>query len=239
MKKKEREKKMKNEERLMKQLKEQELKDEIIFAKLRARDLKQFLRIEQAEIRVLQKKKEKNFLQQIKIEKKLDRFRKLEIEEIRQLEKFSLKHQRQDYQPTLDRIDAIKEKFRLLREERIRTRIKALGVEISDLDTKEDLIQKEKEYTLGRQQIEFALAPFFRSAQSLVFQLNKKYIPKHKSILRAINRIFETNELFIRYDEEPDEDWLLLIYLQDSDPKKGKVIIENRANSEKKRNKRI
>ena len=231
--KREKEKKMKSEERLRKQLKEQELKDEIKFARLRAQDLKQFLKIEQAEIRALQKEKEKNFLQQIKIEKKLDRFRKLELEEIRQLEKFALKHQRESYQPTLDRIDAIKEKFRLLREERIRTRIKALGVEILSSDTKEDLIQKEKEYTLGRQEIEFALAPFFRSAQSLVFQLNKKYIPKHKSILRAINRIYETNELFIRYDDELDEDWLLLIYLQDSDPKKGKVIVENRSNPEK------
>lgn len=231
--KKQKEKQLKEEEKLRKQLKEQELKDEVKFAKLRAQDLKQFLRIEQAEIRMLQKEKEKGFLQQIRIEKKLDRFRKLEQEEIRQLEKFALKHQRQDYQPTLDRIDAIKERFRLLREDRIRTRIKALGVEISDSDTKEDLIKKEQEYTIERQQIEFALAPFFRSAQSLVFQLNKKYIPKHKSILRAINRIFETNELFVRYDDETDENWLLLIYLKDSDPKKGKVIIENRTNPEK------
>ena len=157
----------------------------------------------------------------------------MELEEIKQLEKFSLKHQRDSYQPTLDRIEVIKEKYRILREERIRSRIKALGVDISDLDTKEDLIQKEKDYTLGRQQIELALAPFFRSAQSLVFQLNKRYIPKHKSILRVINRIFETNELFIRYDDVPDEEWLVLVYLKDSDPKRGEIIVENRSNPEK------
>ena len=200
---------------------------------MRERDLKQFLRKEQAEIRTAQKEKEKKFLQQIKIQKKLERFRRLELEEIKQLENFSLKHQRDSYQPTLDRIEVIKEKYRILREERIRSRIKALGLDISDLDTKEDLIQKEKDYTLGRQQIELALAPFFRSAQSLVFQLNKRYIPKHKSILRVINRIFETNELFIRYDDVPDEEWLVLVYLKDSDPKRGEIIVENRSNPEK------
>ena len=230
---KEKEKLIKQEARLREQLKQNALKDELTFAKLRERDLKQFLRKEQAEIRAAQKEKEKKFLQQIKIQKKLERFRRLELEEIKQLEKFSLKHQRDSYQPTLDRIEAIKEKYRILREERIRSRIKALGLDISDLDTKEDLIQKEKDYTLGRQQIELALAPFFRSAQSLVFQLNKRYIPKHKSILRVINRIFETNELFIRYDDVPDEEWLVLVYLKDSDPKRGEIIVENRSNPEK------
>ena len=43
----------------------------------------------------------------------------------------------------------------------------------------------------------------------------------------------KANECFIRYDDSPDEDWLILIYLEDSDAKKGKIIVENKANAEK------
>ena len=63
--------------------------------------------------------------------------------------------------------------------------------------------------------------------------MNKRYIPKHKSILRVIDRRYESNECFIRYDDSPDEDWLILIYLEDSDAKKGKIIVENKTNPEK------
>ena len=102
-----------------------------------------------------------------------------------------------------------------------------------DTDSKEILLQKEKEYTEHREKIELILESFYRSANALIFQLNKKFIPKHKSILRCINRLYETSECFIRYDDSPDEDWLILIYLEDSDIKKGKIIVENKANPDK------
>ena len=66
-----------------------------------------------------------------------------------------------------------------------------------------------------------------------MFQLNKRYIPKHKSILRVIDRRYEENLCFIRYDDSSDDDWLILIYLEDSDAKKGKIVVENKANPEK------
>ena len=106
-------------------------------------------------------------------------------------------------------------------------------METSDTDTKEDLLQKEKEYAEHREKIELVLESFYRSANALVFQLNKKFIPKHKSILRCINRLYETSECFIRYDDSLDEDWLILIYLEDSNPNKGKIVVENKANPEK------
>ena len=93
--------------------------------------------------------------------------------------------------------------------------------------------KKRREYAEHRQTIELVLESFYRSANSLVFQLNKRYIPKHKSILRVIDRRYETNECFIRYDDSPDEDWLILIYLEDSDAKKGKIVVENKSNPEK------
>tara|TARA_B100000686_G_scaffold16098_1_gene15104 strand:+ start:883 stop:1986 length:1104 start_codon:yes stop_codon:yes gene_type:complete len=219
--------------RLRYDLKKQQLREEEKLAKERELDLKKFLKQEQAILRKEQAQKRKRFLEEIKLEKKIESFRKRELEEIKNLEKLALKEQREDYKDVEERLEKIKEKYRLIREQKIRERIEALGVEISDADTKEDLLKKEREHAEQRHNIELVLESFYRSANSLVFQLNKKYIPKHKSILRVIDRRYESNECFIRYDDSPDEDWLLLIYLEDSDAKKGKIIVENKANPEK------
>jgi len=230
---KEKERQIKEERRLRYEAKQREFRDEIKLAKTREQDLKKFIRQEQAILRKEQAEKRRRFLEEIKLEKKIESFRKRELQEIKNLEKLALQEQREDYRPVEERLEKIKEKYRLIREQKIRERVESLGVEISDTDTKEDLIQKEKEYAEHRQTIELVLESFYRSANSLVFQLNKRYIPKHKSILRVIDRRYESNECFIRYDDSPDEDWLILIYLEDSDAKKGKIVIENKANPDK------
>jgi len=232
--KKEKERQIKEEERLRYETKQQELRDEIKLARDRKQDLKKFIRQEQAILRKEQAEKRRRFLEEIKLEKKIESFRKRELQEIKNLEKFALNEQMLDYRTGVEeRIEKIKEKYRLIREQKIRERVESLGVEISDADTKEDLLQKEKEYAEHRKTIELVLESFYRSANSLIFQLNKRYIPKHKSILRVIDRRYESNECFIRYDDSPDEDWLILIYLEDSDAKKGKIVVENKANPEK------
>ena len=232
--KREREEQIKEDRRLRYEAKKQALKDEIKLAKERETDLKKFLREEQAILRREQAKKRKKFLEEIKLEKKIESFRKRELQEIKTLEKFALREEIQDYRTGVEeRIEKIKEKYRLIREQKIRERIQSLGVEISDQDSKEDLLKKEREFAEHREKIELILESFYRSANSLVFQLNKKYIPKHKSILRVIDRRYESNECFIRYDDSPDDDWLVLIYLEDSDEKKGKIIVENKTNPEK------
>ncbi len=232
--KREREKQIKAEQRLRYEAKQQELRDEIKLAKERAQDLKKFIRQEQAILRREQAEKRRRFLEEIKLEKKVQAFRVREQKELRHLEKWALKEQVKDYRADVEeRIEKIKEKYRLIREQKIRERVQSLGVEISDVDTKEDLLKKEKEYAEHRHTIELVLESFYRSANSLVFQLNKRYIPKHKSILRVIDRRYESNECFIRYDDSPDEDWLILIYLEDSDAQKGKIVVENKANPEK------
>jgi len=231
--KKEREKQIKEEQRLRYEAKQQELRDEVKLARERSHDLKRFIRQEQAILRREQAEKRRHFLEEIKLEKRIESFRKRELQEIKNLEKLALQEHREDYRPVEERLEKIKEKYRLIREQKIRERVQSLGVEISDADTKEDLLQKEKEYAEHRQTIELVLESFYRSANSLVFQLNKRYIPKHKSILRVIDRRYETNECFIRYDDSPDEDWLILIYLEDSDAKKGKIVVENKSNPEK------
>jgi len=231
--KKEKERQMKEERRLRYEAKQQELRDEVKLARERSQDLKKFIREEQAILRREQAEKRRRFLEEIKLEKKIESFRKRELQEIKSLEKLALQEQREDYRPVEERLEKIKEKYRIIREQKIRERVESLGVEISDTDTKEDLLQKEKEYASHRQNIELVLESFYRSANSLVFQLNKRYIPKHKSILRVIDRRYESNECFIRYDDSPDEDWLILIYLEDSDATRGKIVVENKANPEK------
>jgi len=213
-------------------LKEKQLKDEQRLEKERARDLKLFLRKEQALIRKEQAERQKRFLQEIKLEKQIEKFRIREIKELEKLEKISLQEQREDYEGLQDRIAKLKEKYQQIRDQKIRERVEALGVEIQDGDSRETLLEKEKQYNLDRQKIEFALESFYRSANSLVFQLNKRYITRHMSIFRCIDKRFESGEIFIKWDESQDDEWLILIYIKDNSPNQG-IIIEDKTNPEK------
>jgi hypothetical protein len=103
---------------------------------------------------------------------------------------------------------------------------------VQEGDDRETLLIKEKNYTLARQKIENALESFYRSANSLVFQLNKRHITRHMSIFRCIDKRFETGEVYIKWDEAPDDEWLILIYIKDNSPDKG-IIIEDKSNPEK------
>jgi hypothetical protein len=230
---KEKERQIKEEERLRKKMKEYEFQDEVRIARMRSHDLKRFIREEQAILRREQVNKRRRFLEDLKLEKKIELFRKRELEQIKRMERVALQEEREDYRPVLERLEKIKEKYRLIREQKIRERVKSLGLEVLDADTKEDLLQKQKAYEEHRQKIELVLESFYRSANSLVFQLNKRYIPKHKSILRVIDRRYEENLCFIRYDDNSDDDWLILIYLEDSNPAKETIIVEDKTNPEK------
>ena len=220
------------EQELKVKLKEQALKDEVKLEKQRAKDIKLFLRKEQALLRIEQAEKQKQFLKQLRLEKQIDKFRVREVKELEKLEKISLKEKRDDYSGLQKRIEQLKEKYRIIRDQKIRERVEALGVKIQGDEDRETLLKKEKEYTLARQKIEFALESFFRSASSLVFQLNKRHITRHMSIFRCIDRRFETGEIFIKWDESLDDEWLLLIYIKNNSPDEG-IIIEDKTNPEK------
>ena len=220
------------EEELSVRLKEKVLKDEIRIEKQRTREIKLFLRKEQALLRIEQAEKQKQFLQKLKLDKQIERFRVREVKELEKLEKISLREKREDYAGLQQRIEKLKEKYRIIRDQKIRERVEALGVKIQGDEDRETLLQKEKEYTLARQKIEFALESFYRSASSLVFQLNKRHITRHMSIFRCIDRRFETGEIFVRWDEASDDEWLLLIYIKNNSPDEG-IVIEDKTNPEK------
>ena len=213
-------------------LKEKLLKEEQKLEKQRAKDIKLFLRKEQAIIRKEQAQRQKKFLEELKIEKQIEKFRIREVKELEKLEKISLNEKREDYSGLQDRIENLKNKYRQIRDQKIRERVEALGVKTLVGDDRTALLQKEREYNLGRQKVELALESFYRSANSLVFQLNKRYITKHMSILRCIDRRFETGEIFIKWDETIDDEWLILIYIKDNSPEEG-IIIEDKTNEDK------
>ena len=50
--------------------------------------------------------------------------------------------------------------------------------------------------------------------------------------MRVIDRRFETGEIFIKWDDAPDEDWLILIYIKNNSPDEG-IVIEDKTNPEK------
>ena len=226
------EKQKQKEEALKLKIKENALKEEIRIEKQRTKDIKLFLRKEQAILRIEQAEKQKQFLQQLKLDKQIEKFRIREIKELEKLEKISLQEKRDDYAGLQQRIEKLKEKYRIIRDQKIRERVEALGVKIRGDEDRETLLRKEKEYTIARQKIEFALESFYRSASSLVFQLNKRHITRHMSILRCIDRRFETGEIFVKWDESADEDWLLLIYIKNNSPDEG-IVIEDKTNPEK------
>ena len=208
--------KVKEEEEQTK-LKEKALKEEIKLEKERARDIKLFLRKEQALLRIEHAERQKQFLKQLQLEK---------------LEKISLKEKRDDYAGLQARIEKLKDKYRIIRDQKIRERVEALGVKIQGDEDRDTLLQKEKDYKIARQKIELSLESFYRSASSLVFQLNKRHITRHMSIFRCIDQRFETGEIFIKWDEAPDEEWLLLIYIKNNSPDEG-IVIEDKSDPEK------
>ena len=212
--------------------KEQELKDEIKLEKERKKELQKFIRLEQAQVRKEQAEKQRKFLEQIRLEKKIEQFRKREEIEIKKLEKYVLSQERDSYTGVQERIERIKQKYQALRDQKIRERVEQLGVTVHEGDDRTILLEKERQYNLERQKIEFALESYFRSAHSAVFQINKRWIPKYLSIMRVIDKRFEDGTIFIKWDDSSEEDWLMLIYIKDNNPDSG-IIVEDKTNPEK------
>ena len=218
--------------------KELELKHEEILEKERKKDLQRFIKLEQAELNLEQAKKQEKIKEQQKLEKKIRQFRRREELELKYLEKYVLKQQRDSYADIQDRIQKIKEKYKVLREQKIleelKEKLNKLGIKTDEKDNKETLLEKERLHREEREKVEFALESFYRSAHSLCFQINKRYIPRYLSILRVIDRRFENGEIFIKWDEALDEEWLILIYIKKIE-NQDLVIIEDKSDSEQSR----
>ena len=213
-----------------------ELKEEKELSRQLSIDLKRFLREDQAELRRERAEKQRKFLEQIQLEKKIESFVRREEKEVQALSKYVLNQQRESYEEVKLRIDKIKEKYKALRqqkvEEAIRERLTQFGVEVKDSDTKEILLEKERIYNEEREKVEYALESFYRASHSLCFMISKRYLSKHLPIMRCIDKRIEESAIYIKWDDTPEDEWLICIYLKDDTPTEG-IVIEDKTDPEK------
>ncbi len=213
-----------------------ELKEEKELSRQLSIDLKRFIREDQAELRRERAEKQRKFLEQIQLEKKIESFVRREEKEVQALSKYVLNQQRESYEEVKLRIDKIKEKYKILRqqkiEEAIRERLTQFGVEVKDTDTKEILLEKERVYNEEREKVEYALESFYRASHSLCFMISKRYLSKHLPIMRCIDKRIEESAIYIKWDDTPEDEWLICIYLKDDTPTEG-IVIEDKTDSEK------
>ena len=73
---------------------------------------------------------------------------------------------------------------------------------------------------------------FLQKCKQFSFSINKRHITRDMSIFRCIDRRFETGEVFIKWDESEDDEWLLLIYIKNNSPDEG-IVIEDKTNPDK------
>ena len=213
-----------------------ELKEEKELSRQLSIDLKRFLREDQAELRRERAEKQRKFLEQIQLEKKIQSFVRREEKEVQALSKYVLNQQRESYEEVKLRIDKIKEKYKALRqqkvEEAIRERLTQFGVEVKDSDTKEILLEKERVYNEEREKVEYALESFYRASHSLCFMISKRYLSKHLPIMRCIDKRIEESAIYIKWDDTPEDEWLICIYLKNDTPSEG-IVIEDKTDTEK------
>ena len=213
-----------------------ELKEEKELSRQLSIDLKRFLREDQAELRRERAEKQRKFLEQIKLEKKIESFVRREEKEVQALSKYVLNQQRESYEEVKLRIDKIKEKYKALRqqkvEETIRERLTQFGIEVKDSDTREILLEKERVYNEEREKVEYALESFYRASHSLCFMISKRYLSKHLPIMRCIDKRIEESSIYIKWDDTPENEWLICIYLKDDSPTQG-IVIEDKTDPEK------
>ena len=46
-------------------------------------------------------------------------------------------------------------------------------------------------------------------------------------MFRTLDKRFETGEILIKYDDTPEDEWLMLIYIKNNNPEEG-IIVEDK-----------
>ena len=146
-----------------------------------------------------------------------------------------LQAEKEDYQEVLDRIAAIRLKYKNLRLESYRKKLQDLGIEVSGDEDKSDLLEKERKLLLQKSEVENILMPFTRSLRSIAFFCNRSQIlGKHLSPLKIVDSSHDTGEVYLKWlDLLDSEDFLLLCYLKDNSIESKKIVLEMKTNPEK------
>ncbi|MBH90994.1 MAG: hypothetical protein CMG67_02640 [Candidatus Marinimicrobia bacterium] len=220
---------------LIKKMKEEQLKEEIYYSKELKKDMKIFLREQERETRKQKAKQQQEIIDNLKLSKQIAAFEARQNKEIAELEKAAFKAEQDDYQEILDRISAIRLKYKNLRLESYRQKLQDLGIEVSGDEDKSALLEKEKKLLLLKSEIENTLMPFTRSLRSIAFFCNRSQIlGKHLSPLKIMDLSHDTGEVYLKWlDLLDSEDFLLLCYLKDNSIESKKVVLEMKTDPEK------
>ena len=214
--------------RLRLEAKKKELREEKKIEIERRKDLKDFISQGQALLRAEQAKEKREVYEAMKIQRKLDQFAKREAKEIADLSRYALREQISEYREVETRIDRIRKKYAEIREAKFRKNYEEMGIDVQASDTREDLYEKHRIFEEQRKKVEQVLEGYWRSTSSLVFQLNRRWIPKNLDILRIIDRRWEENLFYIRLDSEIEENWLMMCYLLDGKTDKPVIVVEDK-----------
>ena len=220
---------------LVKKMKEEQLKEEIYYSKELKKDMQIFLRHQERENRQQKAKEQQKILENLRINKKIAGFEARMNREVAMLEKAAFKAEQEDYQSTLDRVNAIKEKYKNFRLESYRKKLQDLGIQVEGDEDKSALIEKERKLLFQKSEIENTLMSFTRSLRSIVFFCNRsKILGKHLSPLKIVDLSMDTGEVYLKWLElQESEDFLLLCYLKDNSIESKKVVLEMKTDPEK------
>ncbi len=220
---------------LVKKMKEQQLKEEAYYSKELKRDMRIFLREQERETRKEKAKQQQEIINNLKLNKQIAAFEERQNKEITDLEKTAFKAEKEDYQELLDRIAAIRQKYKNLRLESYRKKLQDLGIDLKGDEDKTALLEKEKKLLQQKTELENHLMPFTRSLRSIAFFCNRSNIlGKHLSPLKIIDSSHDTGEVYLKWlDLLDSDDFLLLCYLKDNSIDSQKIVLEMKTNPEK------
>ena len=229
------ERKKKQRLELVKKMKEEQVKEELYYSKELKKDMQIFLNEQAREARKIKAKQQQEIINNLKLSKQAAAFEARQNKEIVELEKVAYKTERDDYQEVLDRIAAIRLKYKNLRLESYRKKLEELGIEVQGDEDRTALLEKEKKLLLQKSEIENTLMPFTRSLRSIAFFCNRsKILGKHLSPLKIIDQSDSTGEIYLKWLElSESSDFLLLCFLKDNNIETKKIVLEIKTNPEK------
>ena len=222
--------------RLIKEQKKQELRDKIRFAEKTKTEMQVYLRQAERQARKEKAAQHKKILENLKIDKQIQKFEERMQREQKALSVYALKNIKENYEPILERIQAIKERYKKLQNEILSKKLSELGLEVSGDEDKSALLEKERQFIYERSKIENQLLPYTRSLRSMAFQISKNHLSKNMSPLKVTDLSMESGEVYLNWMEDEStftNDFLMLCYIKGNSLESGRIVLEIKTDPER------
>ena len=105
-----------------------------------------YLRQAERQARKEKAEQHKKILENLKADKLIQKFEARMVREQEILSKYALTNLKESYEPTLEKIAAIKERYKKLQAELLAKKLSELGVEVSGDEDKSALLEKERQF---------------------------------------------------------------------------------------------